>query len=208
MSKIKDMIDNIDVVKSLLNFSEPGDFYMLYVFKRKKDQPEGERDNHQSVRTIKTYCVDSLEYLDKRYDEIKQLCEMFKARAYIHVQKQNHRDVSLEMLSTLAQRIKNGNQVQKGLFDSVVGQIKTQEKRWIIDLDTKDKKFLRDITMDLMEIQPVGSKVEKVVPTKNGFHLITQKFNVMEFVKLYPDVDIQKKNPTLLYYPNILENGN
>jgi hypothetical protein len=201
------MIDNIDVVKSLLNFSEPGDFYMLYVFKRKKDQPEGERDNHQSVRTIKTYCVDSLEYLDKRYDEIKQLCEMFKARAYIHVQKQNHRDVSLEMLSTLAQRIKNGAQVQKGLFDSVVGQIKTQEKRWIIDIDTKDKKFLRDITMDLMEIQPVGSKVEKVIPTKNGFHLITQKFNVMEFKKLHPDVDIQKKNPTLLYYPNILDDG-
>jgi hypothetical protein len=202
------MIDNIDVVKSLLNFTEPGDFYMLYVFKRKKDQPEGERDNHQSVRTIKTYCVDSLEYLDKRYDEIKQLCEMFKARAYIHVQKQNHRDVSLDMLSSLAERIKNGSQNQKGLFDSVVGQIKTQEKRWIIDIDTKDKKFLRDITMDLMEIQPVGNKVEKVVPTKNGFHLITQKFNVMEFKKLYPDVDIQKKNPTLLYYPNVLADGN
>lgn len=201
------MIDNIDVVKSLLNFSEPGDFYMLYVFKRKKDQPEGERDNHQSVRTIKTYCVDSLEYLDKRYDEIKQLCEMFKARAYIHVQKQNHRDVSLEMLSTLAQRIKNGAQVQKGLFESVVGQIKTQEKRWIIDIDTKDKKVLRDVTMNLMEIQPVGSKVEKVIPTKNGFHLITQKFNVIEFKKLHPDIDIQKKNPTLLYYPNVLDNG-
>ena len=202
------MIDNINVVKSLLNFTEPGDFYMLYVFKRKKDQPEGERDNHQSVRTIKTYCVDSLEYLDKRYDEIKQLCEMFKARAYIHVQKQNHRDVSLDMLSSLAERIKNGSQNQKGLFDSVVGQIKTQEKRWIIDIDTKDKKFLRDITMDLMEIQPVGNKVEKVAPTKNGFHLITQKFNVMEFKKLYPDVDIQKKNPTLLYYPNVLADGN
>lgn len=201
------MIDNIDVVKSLLNFTEPGDFYMLYVFKRKKDQPEGERDNHQSVRTIKTYCVDSVEYLDKRYDEIKQLCEMFKARAYIHVQRQNHRDVSLDMLSSLAERIKNGTQNQKGLFDSVVGQIKTQEKRWIVDVDTKDKQFLRDITMSIMEIQPVGNKVEKVIPTKNGFHLITQKFNVMEFKKLYPDVDIQKKNPTLLYYPNVLENG-
>lgn len=201
------MIDNIDVVKSLLNFSEPGDFYMLYVFKRKKDQPEGERDNHQSVRTIKTYCVDSIEYLDKRYDEIKQLCEMFNARAYIHVQKQNHQDVSLEMLSALAQRIKNGAKNQKGLFDSVVGQIKTQEKRWIVDVDTKDKIFLRDITMDLMMIQPSGNKVEKVIPTKNGFHLITQKFNVVEFKELYPDVDIQKKNPTLLYYPNVLENG-
>jgi hypothetical protein len=204
---MENKIDNIEQIKKLLNFENKGDFYMLYVFKRKKDQPEGERDNHQSVRTIKTYCVDSLEYLDKRYDEIKQLCEMFKARAYIHVQKQNHRDVSLDMLSTLAQRIKNGAQIQKGLFDSVVGQIKTQEKRWIIDIDTKDKKFLRDITMDLMEIQPVGSKVEKVIPTKNGFHLITQKFNVMEFKKLHPDVDIQKKNPTLLYYPNILDDG-
>jgi hypothetical protein len=199
------MIDNIKEIKELLNFSDKNDFYMLYVFKRKKDQPEGERDNHQSVRTIKTYCIDSVEHLDKRYDEIKQLCEMFKARAYIHVQKQNHMDVSLDMLALLAERIKNGVKNQKGLFDSVVGQIKTQEKRWIIDVDTTDKKFLRDITMDLMEIQPVGDKIEKVIKTKNGFHLITCKFNVMEFKKLYPDVDIQKKNPTLLYLPSSLD---
>ena len=201
------MIDNIEQIKQLLNFEDKGDFYMLYVLKRKKDQPEGERDNHQSVSTIKSYCVSSIDYLERRYDEIKQLCEMFKARAYIHVQKQNHRDVSLEMLSTLAQRIKNGAQNQKGLFDSVVGQIKTQEKRWIVDVDTKDKQFLRDITMDLMYVLPVGDKVEKVIKTKNGFHLITCKFNVMEFKDKYPDVDIQKKNPTLLYLPNSLDDG-
>ena len=198
------MIDNIKEIKELLNFSDKNDFYMLYVFKRKKDQPEGERDNHQSVRTIKTYCIDSVEHLDKRYDEIKQLCEMFKARAYIHVQKQNHMDVSLDMLALLAERIKNGVKNQKGLFDSVVGQIKTQEKRWIIDVDTTDKKFLRDITMDLMEIQPVGNKIEKVIKTKNGFHLITGKFNVLEFKEKYPDVEIQKKNPTILYIPKSL----
>lgn len=199
------MIDNIKKIKELLNFSDKNDFYMLYVFKRKKDQPEGERDNHQSVRTIKTYCIDSIEHLDKRYDEIKQLCEMFKARAYIHVQKQNHNDVSLDMLALLAERIKNGVKNQKGLFDSVVGQIKTQEKRWIIDIDTKDKQFLRDVAMNLMAIQPIGNKVEKVIKTKNGFHLITCKFNVMEFKKLYPEVDIQKKNPTLLYLPSSLD---
>lgn len=198
------MIDNIKEIKELLNFSDKNDFYMLYVFKRKKDQPEGERDNHQSVRTIKTYCIESIEHLDKRYDEIKQLCEMFKARAYIHVQKQNHMDVSLEMMMSLAERIKNGVKNQKGLFDSVVGQIKTQEKRWIIDVDTKDKKFLRDITMDLMEIQPVGNKIEMVLKTKNGFHLITCKFNVLEFKEKYPDVDVQRKNPTILYIPKSL----
>ncbi len=128
------MIDNIELIKPLLNFSEPGDFYYCLILKRKKDQPEGERDNHQSVRTIKTYCVESTEYLEKRYDEIKQLCEMFKARAYIHVQKQNHRDVSLNMMVALAQKIQDGNHKQKGLFDSVVGQIKILEKigLWIL----------------------------------------------------------------------------
>ena len=216
------MIDNLKNIKPLLNFTEVGDFYMLYVFKRKKDQPEGERDNHQSVRTIKTYCVDSIEYLDKRYDEIKQLCEMFKARAYIHVQKQNHKDVSLNMLSLLAERIRDGVSNQKGLFDSVVGQIKTQEKRWIIDLD--DVEVVSPLMMAFIEYEcsPVtevkfdevgipngyisGPKIESIIPTKSGFHLITKKFDVKKFKEKYPDVDIQKKNPTLLYYPNSLDN--
>jgi hypothetical protein len=198
------MIDNIELIKLLLNFSDPGDFYMLYVFKRKKDQPEGERDNHQSVRTIKTYCVDSIEYLDKRYDEIKQLCEMFKARAYIHVQKQNHKDVSLNMLATLAERIRDGVSNQKGLFDSVVGQIKTQEKRWIVDIDVPDYHMVYELTRFIETLKPEGPKIEAVIPTKNGYHLITGKFDVKTFKDKYPDIDIQKKNPTLLYLPESL----
>jgi hypothetical protein len=199
------MIDNIELIKDLLNFENEGDFYMLYVFKRKKDQPEGERDNHQSVRTIKTYCVDSVEYLEKRYDEIKQLCEMFKARAYIHVQKQNHKDVSLEMMVSLAERIRNGQNIQKGLFDSVVGQIKTYEKRWIIDVDTKDETELNAVKFAINKFcNPEGDKVHSVIPTKNGYHIITDRFDVMEFKKHFPDTDIQKKNPTLLFLPNSL----
>ena len=72
------MINNLELIKPLLNFSEQGDFYMLYVFKRKKDQPDGERDNHQSVRTIKTYCIESIDHLERRYSEIKELCEKAK----------------------------------------------------------------------------------------------------------------------------------
>lgn len=123
------MIDNIARIKPLLNFTEEGDFYMLYIFKRKKDQPEGERDNHQSVRTIRSYCIKSIEQLDKRYEEIKMLCEVFSARAYIHTQKQNHKDVSLEMMVSLAEHIRNGQHEQQNLFDSVVGQLKTHEKK-------------------------------------------------------------------------------
>jgi hypothetical protein len=215
------MINNLEIIKPLLNFEKDGDFYMLYVFKRKKDQPEGERDNHQSVRTIKTYCIESIEHLERRWDEIIQMCEMFKARAYIHIQKQNHFDVSLSMMVELAQRIQNGNHNQKGLFDSVVGQLKTNEKRWIIDVDGMSAPspmmvaFIEYNCKPITEVQfdeagipigyKIGPKVEAVIPTKNGHHLITKKFDVMEFKKQYPDIDIQKKNPTLLYYPNSLD---
>ena len=200
------MVDNLHLIKPLLNFEKySGDFYMLYVFKRKKDQPEGERDNHQSVRTIKTYCIESIEHLDHRWDEIVQMCEMFKARAYIHIQKQNHMDVSLNMMVALAQRIQDGNTNQKGLFDSVVGQIKTQEKRWIVDIDTKDEIVREDIRAFINGLRPEGYKCICEIPTKNGYHLITERFDVLEFKKKYPEIDIQKKNPTLLYYPKSLD---
>jgi len=199
------MIDNINLIKPLLNFSDDGDFYMLYILKRKKDQPIGDRDNHQSVRTIKTYSISSIEYLDKRYSEIKQLAEMFNARVYIHVQKQNHKDVSLNMMVALAQRIQDGNHQQQNLFDSVVGQLKTLEKRWIIDVD--DLKEASPMMMAYIDhkCKPYGSKIEAIIPTKNGHHLITKKFDVMEFKKQYSEVDIQKKNPTLLFLPESLE---
>jgi hypothetical protein len=214
------MIDNLNIIKPLLNFTNEGDFYMLYVFKRKKDQTT-DKANHQSVRTIKTYCIESIEYLESRYDEIKQLCEMFKARAYIHVQKQNHKDVSLEMMVSLAEKIRNGQHNQKNLFDSVVGQLKTYEKRWVVDVD--DVKPFSPIMMYHIEYEckpitvrkfdevgipigyEVGPKIEAVIPTKNGHHLITKRFDVMEFKKKFPDIEIQKKNPTLLYLPDSLD---
>jgi hypothetical protein len=199
------MINNLELIKPLLNFDNEDDFYMLYIFKRKKDQPEGERDNHQSVRTIRSYCIKSIEQLEKRYDEIIQLCEMFKARAYIHIQKQNHKDVSLDMLVDLAQRIKSGQHQQQNLFDSIVGQMKTYEKRWIVDVDTKDEDIILNIRYIINTIRPEGLKVHRTIPTKNGYHLITERFDVMEFKKQYPEVDIQKKNPTLLYYPDSLD---
>lgn len=199
------MIDNLNLIKPLLNFEKNGDFYMLYIFKRKKDQPEGERDNHQSVRTIKTYCIDSVGYLEKRYDEIKTLCEVFKARGYIHVQKQNHFDVGMEMIKTVIDRVQSGQSNQKNVFDSVVGKLKTNEKRWIVDIDTKDFNYIEDVAEFINTLRPEVDKVETTIPTKNGVHLITGRFDVVEFKKKYPEIETQKKNPTLLYFPKSLE---
>jgi hypothetical protein len=199
------MINNIDIIKPLLTFDNEGEFYMLYIFKRKKDQTT-DKANHQSVRTIKSYCIESIEQLEKRYDEIIQLCEMFKARAYIHIQKQNHKDVAMNMITEIVTRIQSGQINQKHVFDSVVGQIKTQEKRWIVDIDDVELYDLKPIMDFIDTLRPEGLKVESIIPTKNGYHLITKRFDVMEFKKKYPEIDIQKKNPTLLYYPNSINN--
>lgn len=197
------MINNIELIKPLLNFSEEGDFYMLYVLKRKKDQVD--KDNHQSVRTIKAYCIESVEYLEKRYEEIKTLCEMFKARAYIHVQKQNHADVSLEMMMTLAQRIKDKHHVQTHLFDTVVGQMRVREKRWIVDVDTLNALEIINTISKIDDALPEGPKLQAIIPTRNGVHLITHPFDTRALEGQKPLVEIQKKNPTLLYYPQSLE---
>lgn len=205
------MINNLKAIKPLLNFENEGDFYMLYVLKRKKDQPEGERDNHQSVRTIRTYCIRSIEQLESRMEEIIMMSEAFKARAYIHVQKQNHKDVSLNMMVALAQRIQNGNHEQQSLFDSVVGQLKTYEKRWVVDVDGMTEASPIMMAYIEYKCKPISTfdsepKIEAIIPTKNGHHLITKRFDVLEFQKVFPEVDIQKKNPTLLYYPDSLDN--
>ena len=214
------MIDNINLIKPLLTFDNEGDFYQLFILLRKKDQTT-DKANHQSVRTIKSYCITSLEYLDKRYEEIKMLCEAFKARAYIHVAKQNHMNVGLNMITEIVTRIQSGQINQKNVFDSVVGQLKTQEKRWIVDVDVKEISPLMiahieygcrpftEVKFDDIGIpigHTVGPKVEAIIPTKNGHHLITKRFDVQAFSEKYPDIDIQKKNPTLLYFPNSLEN--
>lgn len=202
------MIDNIELIKPLLNFESEDEFYMLYIFKRKKDQTT-DKANHQSVRTIKSYCIESIEQLDNRYEEIKQLCEIFKARAYIHVQKQSHRDIGMNMITELVNRMQSGNFKQQHVFDSVVGQIKTKEKRWIVDIDMPSIEAVQRISLLIDKIRPEGPKTETVVRTKNGYHLITKPFDVQEFNKymsLQGDVpDIQKKNPTLLYYPDSID---
>jgi hypothetical protein len=109
------------------------------------------------------------------------------------------------MMVALAQRIQDGNHKQQGLFDSVVGQLKTYEKRWVVDIDTKDKSFVEDVaTFINTKCRPVQDKIISIIPTKNGYHLITDRFDVKTFKEMYPELEIQKKNPTLLFLPNSL----
>ena len=54
-------------------------------------------------------------------------------------------------------------------------------------------------------VNEATERVLEMIPTKSGYHLITTRFDVMKFKQHCPNIDIQKKNPTLLYYPNSLD---
>ena len=199
------MIDNLNKIKDLLKFDNDGDFYTLSVTKRKKDQVGLERVRSKSTHNIKVYTIDSLDRLHEYYDEIKLLCETFKARAYISISKQNQQDVGLEMVSRIMEGMKSNTHKYQDLFTSAANKMKPKERRWIVDVDTEDFDDVEEIEDFIdYDCSPTGRKSIALIPTKNGYHIITHKFDRIKFNQHYPDVDVQPNSPTLLYYPNSL----
>lgn len=206
---MKEAINNLELILPLLEFKEEGDFYHMILMVRKKDFTT-ERSNHQSVRTIKTYTIYSKEYLLEKWDEIKGLCEFFKARAYISVNRLNNGDVALKMIEKLVHCIQNGSKNVKGTYDSVVGSLPSKRKLWIVDLDSDVLNQTNVVESYINTLEPVGNKVVAKIPTKSGLHLITTPFRMDMFQQWCKDteisVDVQKLNPTLAYVPQSLMN--
>ena len=207
---MKEAIDNLEKILPLLTFKQEGDFYVLNIFSRKKDK-NTDKSNHQSVRTIKTYTITSQEYLLDRYEEIKKLCDFFDARAYIGVNRLNNHTVALKMIEKLVHCLQNNNKNVKGVYDSVVGSLASEDKRWVVDID--DIKLKDTIYEIIANCKPFEDKILCELPSKKGIHLITKPFDSFQFSKACSalkitenQVFIQKLNPTNLYIGKSLMN--
>ena len=202
------MIDNFELIKPLLKFPNDDIYYHLQILRRGKDHPELPSAN----RVIKPYFICSLESLDYVEQEIKDLCKFFGARAYINLAPKSIKKTTMLQLKYLAERAYIGDfkKIWKS-WNTCAGEIKGEEPRWIVDIDDnsdnypiKDKVYNIETFIDKM-CEPKaaypyrGSKVIKDIPTKNGVHLITTPFNLQQFKEEYPDIDVHKNNPTLLY---------
>lgn len=201
------MIDNFELIKPLLNFSNDDIYYHLQILRRGKDHPELPAAN----RVIKPYFICSLESLDYVEDEIKKLCEFFGARAYINLAPKSIKKTTMLQLKYLAQRAYEGDfkKIWKS-WNTCAGEIKGEKPRWIVDIDEKKSEEELDAIWDYIDslgpritingvkdITP--SKFVAEVPTKSGYHLITDSFDLQQFKEKYPDIDVHKNNPTLLY---------
>ena len=150
---------------------------------------------------IKSYFICSLEGLDYVEQEIKRLCDFFGARAYINLAPKSIKKTTMLQLKYLAERAYIGDykKIWKS-WNTCAGEIKGEESRWVIDVDDiSNDKIVGDIVVFISGLEPIGDKFIVAIPTKSGCHLITTPFNLQKFKEKYPDIDVHKNNPTLLY---------
>jgi hypothetical protein len=198
------MINNFKQIKSLLKFEEDY-FYFIQIIQRKKEIPDLGSNN----RVIRSYMISSLEKLEKNEPEIIQMCEMFNARAYIHLNRRKWSRISLECLRHNAELIANGQHDGiKSSLETVIGRNNCEpkgEKTWIIDIDDAEHPSQFTLMMAFIDFgcepKTDHEKIIATIPTKNGFHFITKPFNNQTFSERYPEIDIHKDNPTVLYIP-------
>jgi hypothetical protein len=191
------MIDNFKLIKPLLEFPNDDIYYHLQILRRGKDYPELPAAN----RVIKPYFICSLESLDYVEDEIKKLCEFFGARAYINLAPKSIKKTTMLQLKYLAQRVYEGDfkKIWKS-WNTCAGEIKGEEPRWVVDIDDGNLKwnYIMD-DIDTLEPYSIDTKYITNIPTKSGWHVITTPFNLQQFKEKYPNIDVHKNNPTLLY---------
>lgn len=209
------MINNIDQIRKLLEFRTKDDFYFMQILQRKKDHKnmtntEVTGSNNNS-RLIKAYFITSLEYFDRIMPEVKELSNVFTARASINLNRRSWYKMSLQMLKRVTDLIINGEYMKiYKAFTSVCGLYQhDNDKTWVIDIDTNDIDYIADTISVIEECMPiVGCKLKAVIPSRSGVHLITTPFNVKEFGEIFKDrlsgyeiPEIHKNNPTNIYIP-------
>ena len=208
------IINNLELIKPLLKFESSDTYYHLQILKRKKDCAEHEKARNNNARCLRTYYVNSIEYLEDRFDEIKKLCKYHQARAYINLNAKSYVKTAFEMNIKVAQRMLN-NQFEYiyRSYESAAGMsnVNIGNSRWIVDIDEKE---IDNVQWNIIHgtinylcdpITPIiggESKIITTIPTKNGWHIITKPFNRKQFSDKYPEIDVQINNPTLLYYEN------
>lgn len=196
-------IDNFEQIKKLINPTSSEEFYLLQIIRRGKDQNSEYSNSYRS--TVKSYYINSVDYLSRKEDEIKKLCNLLNARAYINLNKKSWKQVSLKSMEVLAQKIANDDFAGvKSIFDSACGKTGSCDgnKTWIVDVDSKNYDDVRDVLDVIIRCEPFDvEKVVDVIPTLNGYHIITKPFNKKTFRDYYNNqIDIHDNNPTLVYF--------
>ena len=205
------IVDNFNVFKKIINTLNEDEFYFVQILIRGKDgHTEPGINGNNKNRLIKFYTIKFAEHLEKVENEIKSICNAVNARAYIHPTKRSFKAVSKECLKATVEMFLSENNIGlKGAYSTACGKSYiTSDKKFVIDLDDENasqEKIKEIVDYITNECEPLShNKLCYRVDTAHGMHLITTPFNTARFYQKFPDIDVHKNNPTLLYF-NCLE---
>ena len=206
------MINNFEQIKKLLVFDSEDDFYFAQILKRKKEHPELGSNSY----VVKTYYITSLEQLDFYTSEMICLANHHNARVGINLNRRSFENIAFHTLSKIAHQLDNRDYKSiKKAYNSVCGSFsKEKEKKWILDIDEPVvspsmlafvEYHCKPICLPAYDgagmILDYKSKIKAIIPTKNGFHVITSPFELNTFKEKYPSIEVHKDNPTIIYVP-------
>lgn len=197
------MVDNFEKINSILNFESEDDFYMLQIMKRRKENPDMDK-NSIAIKTVYLHRKDQL--IDLKEDLIF-LANRDNARIYINPNRKSFKACTLSALKEYADRIaKEDYHKPYKIFDSVAGAAGSKKAVWVIDIDWDEVgecnrlDFINEMCEFVNSLQPIDVK-DKIVlinETKNGTHILTTSFNKQDFANTYK-IQVHKNNPTLVY---------
>ena len=201
-------VDNFELFAKKL-FETPlneDEFYFLQILVRGKDGHHVSGNNKN--RLVKYYTITSPEQLLSLKNEILAICHVDNARAYIHPTKRNAKEVANIAVELAVHTFVSQNWIGfKSMYSTACGQsFVKSDKKFIVDLDDihEGDAILDEIRQKIYSYRGHGGenseKVFMTVPTKSGVHLITWPFDIGQFEKDFPGIDIHKNNPTLLYF--------
>jgi hypothetical protein len=197
------MVNNLSIIIDFIEDNHHGNidgqFYYIQLRKRRKDNPDMKKD---SV-TIQSYYLKDINSIIKRMPEIYTLCNAFNARAMICLNRRSYKKVASEMtLQLVKNTLDEQYESSKYIFNSFCGRTHSEvNKSWIVDVDNGDPDYAT-IKEVIDNSRPLDiCKVMASIPSNTGFHIITKPFDLNRFRDVYPDMDIQKNNPTNLYIP-------
>lgn len=204
------MVDNFNLIRPLLDFGGELDFLTVVCLLRKKDQTTTYGNKNNSARIIKYYHFFNMKQFDEKEIEIKALCEMFGCRAGVYLNKRNLKKVSTQMMVRLAENVNSENWNCLGTLDTIIGTHRPSDKIQFIDCDSEQEYINTVEILNDPGLRPFGvNKILAEVPTNNGWHVVTKRFDKEYFKSKMSILDphfkfaesLQIVNPLALYYP-------
>lgn len=193
------MVDNIESIRKILKFDKFGEFYYISIMQRNKDGVKV-ASSHDNCRRIRTFYVFSLEEFDKITPFIKEICDKINARCYIELNRKDIFQCQLECIKRLAECIEHRTTKSRTIMDSIVAGAPSRDKLWMIDADGYKPDNITNIIEYIKENRGVYFIT---IPTVNGCHIITSRFDPRFFNESFKDCEIKRNAFTLLYYNDI-----